>query len=239
MNGITGKINDGKGTIGKLVNEEETVDNINEALSSVKNTLGKLDQLRVDLAFSAERFGETDKNKGHVRLRLTPGEKRYYLLGLSSHPDGITEKTNTTIIRDYSTASAETDFSYTEKKEEQKPGAMTWTLQYAHRFYDDFFFRVGLLESEAGLGMDYLPLDGEKEHDLTLSFDAYDFPDSDESRKVHTKAGIKYKFFKNLFVTGGYDDILNSETDSWFVGAGVEFRDDDLKYLLGKTPMPN
>ncbi len=102
-----------------------------------------------------------------------------------------------------------------------------------------FFFRVGLLESEAGLGMDYLPLDGEKEHDLTLSFDAYDFPDSDESRKVHTKAGIKYKFFKNLFVTGGYDDILNSETDSWFVGAGVEFRDDDLKYLLGKTPMPN
>jgi len=236
LNEITGKINEGKGSIGKLVNEEETVDNINGALSSLKNTLGKIDQFKVDIAFSAERYGETEKSKGHAKLKITPSRKRYYLLGLSSHPDGITEETNTTVHRDYS--SGGTDYSYYETKEEQKPGAYTWTLQYAHRFWEDFFFRVGLLESEAGVGFDYMPLKDENENKLVFSVDAYDFPDEDEDREIRTRAGVKYKFYKNLFLNAGYDDALNSETDSWFVGAGVEFRDDDLKYLLGNAPMP-
>jgi len=238
LNSITGKINDGKGTIGKLVNEEKTVDNINDALTSVKNTLGKMDQFRVDLAFSAETYGETDNSKGHVQVKITPGEKRYYLLGLSSDQNGTTKKTNTSVIRDYSTTSTESDYTYYEKKEEQSPDAMLWTLQYAHRFFDNYFFRVGLMESEAGLGFDYRPFGGDLEDKLIFTADAYDFPSKDEDRKVHTKAGVRYKFFKNLFVTAGYDDMLNKDTDSWFLGAGVEFRDDDLKYLLGQTPMP-
>jgi phospholipid/cholesterol/gamma-HCH transport system substrate-binding protein len=238
LNGITGKINDGKGTIGKLVNEEETVDNINGTLTSLKNTLGKLDQFRVDLAFSAEHYGDADENKGHVKVKITPSEKRYYLLGLSSHPDGITKETNTNVYRDYSSTSTESDYSYYEQKKEQKPGEMTWTLQYAHRFWERFFFRVGLLESEAGVGFDYHPFRDEMEDKLVLSLDAYDFPDNDEEREFRSKVGLKYNFYKNLFVTGGYNDFLNSDTDSWFVGGGVQFRDDDLKYLLGQTPMP-
>lgn len=242
LNSITGKIDEGKGTIGRLVNDEDTVDNLNGALTGLKDTLGKVDQFKVDLAFSAENYGETDNNKGHVMIKITPSEKRYYLIGLTSDQNGTTKKTNTLVDTTYTSGSddnGDTSESYYQHKEEQNPDAMLWTLQYASRFWSDFFFRVGLFESDAGIGLDYHPFSGDYEDKVVLTADLYDFPDKNEDREVRTRAGVKYKFYKNLFMTAGYDDFLNSDSDSWFVGAGVEFRDDDLKYLLGKTPLPN
>lgn len=243
LNDITGKVNSGEGTIGRLVNDEDTVDNLNGALTGLKDTLGKIDQFKVDLAFSAENYGETDNSKGHVNVKITPGYQRYYLLGLSSDQNGTTSTTTTELNRQPTNGSnansGEDDMSYYEEKEVTNPDALLWTLQYAHRFWDDFFFRVGLKESEAGIGLDYMPFDGEHENKLVFTADVFDFPDNDEDREAHAQAAVRYKFYKNLFISAGYDDFLNSETDSWFVGAGVEFRDDDLKYLLGKTPLPN
>lgn len=241
LNSITGKIDQGKGSIGKLVNDEKTVDNLNGALESVRDTLGKVDQFKVDLAFSAERYGSTDNNKGHMDIKISPSDNKYYLIGLSSDEAGHTKTTNTTTDTSYTQGSAtngDTSVAYTEHKTEQNPDAMLWTLQYAHRFWDDFFFRVGMYESDAGIGLDYYPLKGDLRDKLVIKGDVYDFPDKGDSRKARTKLGAKYVFYKNLFVTAGYSDFFNKESDSWFVGAGVQFRDDDLKYLLGKTPMP-
>ena len=236
LNDITGKISEGKGTIGKLVNDEKTVDNLNGALSGLKDTLGKLNDFKVDLAFFAERYGDIDESKGHFTLKITPSEKRYYLLGINSHPDGVTKKTVTNVDRNYSSSSAETDYNYSEYKTERNPGSMTYTLMYAHRFWEKFHFRVGINESTAGLGLDYHPLKNEDK--LVLSADVFDFPDKGDSDKAHAKVTAKYDVFKNIFVHGGYDDFLNDDKRSYFIGAGVQFRDDDLKYLLGKMPVP-
>jgi phospholipid/cholesterol/gamma-HCH transport system substrate-binding protein len=43
---------------------------------------------------------------------------------------------------------------------------------------------------------------------------------------------------KVLFVNGGYDNFLNTERDAFFIGAGLRFTDDDLKYYMGSVPMP-
>jgi phospholipid/cholesterol/gamma-HCH transport system substrate-binding protein len=239
LNDITGKISEGKGTIGKLVNDETTVDNLNGALSGLKDTLGKLNDFKVDLAFFAERYGETDESKGHATIKITPSKERYYLLGLSSHPDGVTKKTitNETATYDYYTpGSSEGPYKKTVTTSKRNPGSMTFTAMYANRFWDNYFFRVGLKESEAGVGLDYHPLKDEDK--LILSADLFDFPDKDEDKKAHAKATAKYVFYKNLFMQAGYDNFLNKDDKSWFVGGGVQFRDDDLKYLLGKVPMP-
>jgi len=239
LNDITGKISEGKGTIGKLVNDETTVDNLNGALVGLKDTLGKLNEFKVDLAFFAERYGESDQSKGHATVKITPSKERYYLLGLSSHPDGINKKTVTTIVNDpeYYTSPEQGPYKTTVTTNKRNPGSMTFTAMYANRFWDNYFFRVGLKESEAGVGLDYHPLKDEDK--LVLSADLYDFPDKDDDRKAHAKATAKYVFYKNLFMQAGYDDFLNKDDKSWFVGGGVQFRDDDLKYLLGKVPMPN
>ncbi len=105
---------------------------------------------------------------------------------------------------------------------------------YAHRFFDNFYFRIGLLESDFGVGADLFPI--KKNRNLELKLDVYDFPDKDEDRNAAVKAYAKYKFLENFFVTGGVDDIANSGTRTLFLGGGVEFNDDDLKYLLGSVP---
>jgi phospholipid/cholesterol/gamma-HCH transport system substrate-binding protein len=91
------------------------------------------------------------------------------------------------------------------------------------------------MESEFGLGADYFPFDDEK---LQVSLDAYDFSDSNTDRKPHMKTSLYYNFTKNLYLNVGYDDFLNSDTKSGFIGAGLIFLDEDLKYLFGKVPLP-
>ena len=43
---------------------------------------------------------------------------------------------------------------------------------------------------------------------------------------------------KVLFLNAGYDNILNPDRRAVFIGAGLRFTDDDLKYFMGSMPMP-
>ncbi|MCD8491160.1 MAG: methyl-accepting chemotaxis protein [Geovibrio sp.] len=88
MNDITGQIKSGEGTVGKLIYDNKTIDNMNETLTSLKNTMGKLDKMKVYLSFEGQHNFEESENKGAFRLRLVPSDKRYYLLGLETHPNG-------------------------------------------------------------------------------------------------------------------------------------------------------
>lgn len=240
VNDITGKIKDGKGTIGKLVNDEETVKNLNGALAGLKDTLTKLNDFKVDLAFYAETYHQRDEGQGYFNVKISPSDQRYYLLGISTDPNGRSKTTYTDETATYANgALGGTDGNYTKHVATTKrtEDSITYTAMYAQRFWDRFHFRVGLKESTGGLGLDYNPIK-KNEDKLTFSGDVYDFPSKSQSRKAHAKVGAKYVFYKNLFLNGGYDDFLNKDQRSWYVGAGVQFRDDDLKYLLGKMPLP-
>ena len=41
----------------------------------------------------------------------------------------------------------------------------------------------------------------------------------------------RYQFHPNLYLIGGYDDIL--EEDSIFLGGGIRWTDENIKVLLG------
>jgi len=64
---------------------------------------------------------------------------------------------------------------------------------------------------------------------VKLSLDAWDFNREPTPR---LKASASYDFFKHLFLVGGGDDLANKDRRSVFVGGGIKFEDDDLKYLL-------
>jgi phospholipid/cholesterol/gamma-HCH transport system substrate-binding protein len=70
-----------------------------------------------------------------------------------------------------------------------------------------------------------------------LTFEAFDFdPDSNP----HLKAYVDYSFLNHLFLTAGMDDFISKDgNESFFVGGGIRFMDDDLKYLLGRLPTPS
>ena len=50
------------------------------------------------------------------------------------------------------------------------------------------------------------------------------------------KAGATVRFYKYFYLTGGYDDFLNKNYKSSYAGLGLEFNDDDIKYLLSSAP---
>ncbi len=40
----------------------------------------------------------------------------------------------------------------------------------------------------------------------------------------------------DVYVIGGYDDFLEGRYDSLFLGGGIRWSDDNIKYLLGSIP---
>lgn len=46
----------------------------------------------------------------------------------------------------------------------------------------------------------------------------------------------RWNLNRNLYLLGGVDDLLVSDQQSFFLGGGVTWNDDDLKYLLGSIP---
>jgi phospholipid/cholesterol/gamma-HCH transport system substrate-binding protein len=107
--------------------------------------------------------------------------------------------------------------------------SLLFNLLMAKQF-GPFFLRGGLIESTGGLGIDYCPF-GEK---FYLGVEGWDL---DESRP-HLKLFANLKLKKHIIINMGWDDATNSDTQSFFAGAGFTFEDEDLKYLLSKLPLP-
>lgn len=216
---ITDKINSGEGSIGKLVNEDETVENINASLVSINDYLQKQDEYKTYLDYRGEYLFDSDEVKSYLSLRIQPKEDKYYLLQILDDPSGKEE------IKDTTTNGTTTRTVETDKD------ALKFSAQIAKRYYD-IGFRGGLFESTGGVGLDYYLFSDR----LTFSLEAFDF---DPDRNAHLKFKADYKPFKHIYITSGFDDFISDEgKESFFIGAGISFADDDIKSLLSDIPIP-
>ena len=94
---------------------------------------------------------------------------------------------------------------------------------------------MGLLENTFGVGADYFFND----ETGRIKLDAWDFgADEAEADEAHLRVGVDYRIFKHIFISGGIDNLLNSNRRGIYVGGGLKFEDEDLKYLLGILPLP-
>lgn len=222
---ITEKINQGQGTIGRLINDETTMDRIDEALSGLNEVITKVDTIKLTVDYHSDYFFNTSKAKSYLNLRIQPREDKYYLIGLVDDPEGVYSKEITTITGPAPGASA------TTTTESWDQFGLKFNAQIAKRYYD-LTIRAGLFESRAGFGTDYYLLDD----DLRLSFEIFDF--GRETDNVHLKFSASYEFLKFFYLNAGYDDFANKNRSSFFLGLGLRFTDDDLKYLLTSVPLP-
>ena len=85
LNQITGKIASGEGSIGKLVNDETTVDNLNETLDSIEGgvdtlneTMGRYRRYHLEVALRAEALASTDKSRSAFGFDLWTTDKRFF-----------------------------------------------------------------------------------------------------------------------------------------------------------------
>ncbi|HEV8232523.1 MAG TPA: MlaD family protein [Thermoanaerobaculia bacterium] len=237
LNQITNRIREGEGTVGKLVQSEETHKNLNDALVAVREgvaglnkALGAIGRTKIDLGLRAEHLAAHGKGKGYFTLDINPPDTpRFYRVELVTQPFGR-RKSSTTVERTVF-PDGHTEQTITDTDEFKDDFAISALFGYR---WKDLVARGGLVESRGGGGIDYLLLKDR----LRFSAELWDFNRPGDF-SAHAKLSGRYYFSPSVFVTGGWDDFLNRkrDADSIFFGAGLRWRDEDIKYLLGSIPI--
>jgi phospholipid/cholesterol/gamma-HCH transport system substrate-binding protein len=216
---VSERIDRGEGTLGRLVNDEGMYNNIDNAAKGLGDYVSRIERLKTTIAFRNEYM--FPKSKSYFTLELKPRLDQYYIVELLSDPYGKYERTET-VTNGVSTVTQ----TYRDK--------LKFSLEFAKR-WGNLAVRMGLIESEGGVGGDVFAFDDR----VRFSLDAWNFNSTEPgNERAHLKATAAWYINKILFVNGGYDNFLNDERRHAFVGAGLRFDDDDLKYLMGSVPLP-
>jgi phospholipid/cholesterol/gamma-HCH transport system substrate-binding protein len=232
LNDITGKINRGEGSIGKLVNDETTVDNLNTTLKSVesgvqslKDTIGRAQRWKLDMNVRGEALPSVEENgsRSALGLDLHTTDTRFFRLEFVSAPLGKRRTTTEVETFTYPDGRVETTTTTTEKTSD----APTFNAQIGYHVGNDFTLRAGLFESTGGVGVDKALLSNK----IKLTLEAYDF--NRDSNAPHLRLEGRYYLTPHLFAYTGWDDPVWKQQSSVLFGGGVSWGDEDVKYLFG------
>jgi phospholipid/cholesterol/gamma-HCH transport system substrate-binding protein len=254
---ITGEIRSGQGNVGQAVYDTRlyerllsTVDEAGETALKMQTALDSVNTLAVNvnhmvddagvivkqatgLGFQVDtqvRYGFlSDQTRAGASLRLEPrSNDRWYRIGVTSAPNGVTSRRITETVD-----SNGNPVSYEDTTETSFSIALD--AEIARRF-GKLTFRGGLLDSTAGLGIDYQPVQW-----VSLSGEVFDF----KTGAAPNLRGVLtvYPFFDPdgekpwnwLYIRGGVNNSL-SETRDFFVGGGLRFADREMKGLVGLIP---
>ncbi len=236
---ITSKIDQDKGTLGRLVNDPTIADNVEQITDDAKGFLGTLFGLKAYVGLRTEYNVFAGIARSYISVELHTRPDKFYLIELEKGPRG--NYPDITLTLDPSI-----DPNHWIRKSVIS-NSFSFTFQFAKRF-GWLTLRYGLKESTGGVGADatFHPFG----HDLKLSLDAYDATWDNYPRIKLTAA---YELFRHLYLLGGIDDVLNKpeylpvidgatdvpvELDKlrfgrdYFFGGMLQFNDEDLSALL-------
>ena len=214
------KINSGEGTIGKLMNNDSLYNNIDSAAHGLNDYLGRMSQMKTIVGFRTQYM--FPQSQSYASLELKPRSDTYYIFEITDDPFGSYTRTVTT------------NTPGTTVVQETYENKFKFSVEFAKR-YGNLAIRLGLIESTGGVGADYFAFDDR----LKFSVDAWNFNSTEPNNlNAHLKLTANYDLSKILYLNAGYDNILNVQRATPFVGFGLRFDDEDLKYLLGSVPIP-
>ncbi len=243
---ILGKIDDGEGTIGGLINDGTTLKTVNETLAEVQETvtdvhglLGQVSRLQTEVYYRGDFYMGTEPQSGDfdgnpvagstrnvLGARIMPREDYWYVFEFVSHPIGSIS------FEDHSIPELGTSYREYVVLPEYR-----YTFQIAKRFHD-VVFRFGLKESSGGIGVDGMLFRDR----VILSADVYDFtygswPVMDGTPQVQLTA--RSYPLPYLYLEGGFDNVALGARYGFvtgFAGGGFRFTDNDLKFILSALP---
>jgi len=217
---VARKVDRGEGTLGKLISDDSVYNNIDSAAKGISDYTGRIDRMQTVVGFRTEYM--FPKSKSYFSLELKPKKDKYYIFEMTNDPYGRYARTTITTTP----GSSVTTETYEDR--------FKFSLMFAKR-WGDAALRVGLIESTGGIGGDYF-LFSDK---MKVSVDAWNFNSKEQDNtNAHMKATASYMLGNTLFVNGGIDNFMNSKRSAPFVGVGLRFNDEDLKYLIGSVPIP-
>lgn len=247
LNQISGKIASGEGTIGKLINSEQaheelvaTLDSIQGGVETLSGTLGAINRFQIDLDLQGvympglDNEDENGITRGSSRTQLLldidpQDEFRLYRAGIVNSPYGKRrEKTDVVTVTNPDGTTETTTTTRLTREQSYQISAL-----FGYRTPQDLRLWAGLIESSGGTQVEYpLPMFDKR---AWLSFEAFDFNRPDDLAP-HLRFTGRYQLNPNIYLIGGYDDLLESDYGSLFLGGGIRWSDDNIKYLLGAVP---
>lgn len=220
---ITGKIDRGEGTLGKLVNDTTTVNELNRTLGHLNHAIERSRRIQTIVDLNGDYRTASSSTKTHVGMSIFTRETSGYIAEVVVDPAGTQKKVITTTQIDG--GPIETTQTITNDRTKLK-----FSVQFYKRI-GDTAFRLGLFENTGGLAMDVFTW---REH-LRFSVEAFGIGREDD--RPYLRAFVRVPFWNYLYAQAGGDDIITKMRSSdfrpsFFAGLGVRFTDDDLKTLF-------
>jgi phospholipid/cholesterol/gamma-HCH transport system substrate-binding protein len=223
IDSVSGRINRGEGTIGRLTKDEKLINEVEGVAEDIHEFTGGLTRLQTIIGLRTDYQFLSNGVKSYVELRLQPSEDKYYLIEVVNDPHGRTTYEQI----DVDTTNPNSPPHYREVHT-ITTNSMRFSLQFAQSF-GPFTGRWGIKESTGGIGLDLLLF----EKRFELRQDLFGFG---EVVLPRWRVSLGYEFVNRLWLLVGADDILSSSRRDYFVGAQLRFNDDDLKRILPFAP---
>ncbi len=239
---VTEKINNGEGSIGKLLSDESMADEAEGLLKDTRQLIASgtktveaanelikpISDLAVDVSLRGDYLVNANAMKVDFGVKLQSREDTMYLLDLIMDPKG-TSSTKSTLT--YSSSEGPVYETVTTNDDSFK-----FSLQYAKR-WRWFVGRFGLIENTGGLGGDVLLFDD----DLQFKFDLFAFNENEYPRVrglglLYFSLFLPWEWSKTFYVSAGFDDPLNKDEFDYFFGIGFRFNDNDIKSMMSMLP---
>jgi phospholipid/cholesterol/gamma-HCH transport system substrate-binding protein len=220
---VAERIDEGKGTIGRLTKDEALVNEVENVVDGVGDFVKGVKRTKTVVALRGDYNFLANTVKSYVSLRLQPKEDKYYLVELVNDPRG---KVDIEQI-DVDTTNPNDPPHYREIRT-TTTNAFRFTFQFAKRL-GPFTGRFGIRESTGGIGVDLHLLDDR----LEVSQDLFGFGEQVTPR---WRLALQYEFVRSLWLLGGVDNVLSDERRDYFFGLMLRFNDDDLKSILPFAP---
>jgi phospholipid/cholesterol/gamma-HCH transport system substrate-binding protein len=224
---VSGRLERGEGTLGRLSKDEKLIDEVEGAVESVSDFLGGVSRLQTIVTLRTDYQFLTSTVKSYVEIRLQPREDKYYLIEVVNDPKGLTRFEQI----DVDSTNPNQPPHYREVRT-VTTNSLRFSLMFAQSF-GPFTGRFGIKESTGGVGLDVLLFDDRFE----LRQDLYGFG---EVVLPRWRISLGYEFIQRLWLLGGVDDLLSGSRRDYFVGGMLRFNDEDLKTILpfagGATP---
>lgn len=211
---ILNKINTGDGSVGKLVNDPETVENVNDLMDRTANVLVDVEKflsspsaIGFNYAFRTEYYQKSEDFKYYYRLVTSFNELDNLFVEVVNDriydkPPLFDPNTGEITGNDQTIELFGDDFSFTAMYGRKISGGM---------------LRLGIIENETGIAVDV----GNFLHDrVSLTIEGYDFG---RSEGPHLKALTNFQIWEGFHLTIGYDDPLDDDKKQWFYGGGIRF----------------
>ena len=223
LDGVTGRLDRGEGTLGRLSKDDHLINQVEGVVDDVGDFVGGISRVQTIVTMRTDYQFLSSTVKSYVELRIQPREDKYYLIEVVNDPRGLTHFEQV----DIDTTNTNEPPHYREVRT-VTTNSLRFSLQFAQSF-GPFTGRFGIKESTGGVGLDTLLLDNRFE----IRQDLFGFG---EVVLPRWRISLGYNFVNRIWLLGGVDDLLSNSRRDYFVGAQLRFNDEDLKTILPFMP---